>query len=42
MLDKRTGKYARPRRFQLISAGEDGVFGNNDGNMDDLYNFKVE
>jgi len=25
-----TGKYMSPRKFQLISAGEDGVFGNED------------
>lgn len=41
--DPRTGKYARPRRFQLISAGSDGVFGTkDDGTLDDLYNFKLK
>ena len=36
--DPKTGNYHNPRSFQLISAGEDGVFGTGD----DLYNFKVE
>lgn len=36
--DTRTGKWAQPRRFQLISPGPDGRF----GSEDDLYNFKVE
>ena len=33
-----TKDYYRPRKFQLISAGEDGVF----NTEDDLYNFKVD
>jgi prepilin-type N-terminal cleavage/methylation domain-containing protein len=36
--DPKTGNFHNPRSFQLISAGEDGVFGTGD----DLYNFKVE
>jgi prepilin-type N-terminal cleavage/methylation domain-containing protein len=33
-----TGNYYNPRSFQLISAGEDGVFGGEES--DDIYNFK--
>ena len=34
----KTGNYFNPRGYQLISAGEDGIF----GTKDDLYNFEVE
>jgi len=34
----KTGNYFNPRSYQLISAGEDGLF----GTKDDLYNFTVE
>lgn len=34
----KTGNYYNPRTFQLISAGENGLF----GDEDDLYNFKLE
>lgn len=34
----KTGNYFNPRSYQLISPGEDGLF----GTKDDLYNFEVE
>jgi prepilin-type N-terminal cleavage/methylation domain-containing protein len=36
--DSRTGRWAKPRRYQLVSAGLDGRFGTDD----DIYNFKRE
>ena len=34
----KTGEFFHRRRFQLISAGSDGLF----GTSDDIHNFKVE
>jgi hypothetical protein len=35
---EKTGDYFNKRRFQLISAGPDGMF----GSSDDIQNFEVE